>query len=68
MKNKNFKIVKVYPIEKRKDFFKYTIQLDGILAKDYKENEMYFDDKKQAKRVCTAKNKVNRLNKQFLNS
>jgi len=68
MKNTNFKIAKVYPIEGRKDFFKYTIQLNGILAKDYKGNEMHFDDLNHAKSVCNAKNKVNRINKDFLNT
>jgi len=65
---KNWKVIKVYPIENRKDFFKYTIQKEGILAKDFNKKEMYFDDLKHAKDVSRAKNKVQRINKQFLNS
>ncbi len=62
-----YKIIKVYPIKGRTDFFKYTIQKNGVLALDFKGKEMYFDDIKHAERVCSAKNKVTRINKKFLN-
>jgi len=63
MEAKKWKIKKVYPIIGRKDFFKYTIQSNGILAKDWNSKDMFFDDLKQAKVVCKAKNKVNKLEK-----
>ena len=61
MKAQKWKIKKVYPITGRKDFFKYTIQSNGILAKDWANKDMFFDDFEQAKVVCEAKNKVNRM-------
>ena len=61
MKAQKWKIKKVYPITGRKDFFKYTIQSNGILAKDWNSKDMFFDDLKQAKIVCKAKNKVSRM-------
>lgn len=66
MESKNIisRVKKVFPIEGRKDFFKYVIDENGQIAKDYKEKEMYFDDKSQAVLVCNARNKVrNKLNK-----
>jgi len=63
MEAKKWKIKKVYPIAGRKDFFKYTIQSNGILAKDWDSKDMFFDDLKQAKEVCKAKNIVERINK-----
>tara|TARA_R110000822_G_scaffold307285_1_gene434222 strand:- start:776 stop:976 length:201 start_codon:yes stop_codon:yes gene_type:complete len=65
---KNWKVVKVYPIENRTDFFKYTIQKNGVLALDFNKKEMYFDCLDHAKNVCKSKNKVQRINKEFLNS
>jgi len=61
MEDQKWKIKKVYPIAGRKDFFKYTIQSSGILAKDLNSKDMFFDDLKQAKVVCKAKNKVSRI-------
>lgn len=67
-------IKKVYPIEDRKDFYKYVIidegsifNDDAIVAKDFKGNEMYFDCITSAQRVCDARNRVKRINKNFLN-
>jgi len=69
-------VTKVYPIEGRKDFFKYTIlkkgesifNKDAKLHTDFQGKEMYFDDKEQADYVCKAINKVARINKDFINS
>lgn len=61
MEDQKWKIKKVYPLTGRKDFFKYTIQSNGILAKDLYDKDMFFDDLKQAKVVCKAKNKVDRM-------
>tara|TARA_R110000782_G_scaffold83880_1_gene163981 strand:+ start:1648 stop:1863 length:216 start_codon:yes stop_codon:yes gene_type:complete len=68
-------VKKVYPIEGRKDFFKYVIldnndifNKNAVIAKDFNKKEMYFDCKKQADRVCEARNKVKRINNEFLNS
>ena len=55
-----------YPIEGRKDFFKYTIIKTGEsrfndnaeLHTDSNGKEMYFQDKKQAQYVCDAINRV----------
>lgn len=60
---------KYYPIEGRKDFFKHTIIATGEslhndnarLHKDMKGEAMYFDCEIQAKRVCDAINRVERL-------
>jgi hypothetical protein len=60
---KKWKVVKVYPLENRKDFYKYTIQKNGVLALDFYKNEMYFDCVHQAKRVMKAKNKVEKIDK-----
>lgn len=59
-------IKKVFPIEGRKDFFKYTIlktgesffNKDAKLHKDMNDKEMYFDDKESAQYVCNAINKI----------
>jgi len=59
--NGQWKIVKVYPIEGRTDFYKYTIQSDGNLAKDFEGKEMFFENEEQAELVCKSKNKVNNL-------
>ena len=61
-------IKKVYPIEGRKDFYKYVIIENKQLCKDYRKKEMYFDCIEQAKMVCDARNRVKRINKQYLNS
>ena len=59
--NRQWKLVKVYPIEGRTDFAKYTIQKDGNLAKDFEGKQMFFDNVEQAELVCNSKNKANNL-------
>jgi len=62
-------IKKYYPIENRKDFYKYTIletgesvfNKDAKLHKDLKGQEMYFDSLERANEVCNAINKVESL-------
>lgn len=49
---------KYYPIEGRKDFYKWCIVTPEGIAKDYKGNEMYFDSLEQAKLVRKAIIKV----------
>lgn len=59
-----WKVIKVYPIESRTDFFKYTIQKDNILAKDFEKKEIFLDDKDHAQRIADAKNRIEtKLNK-----
>lgn len=61
-------VKKVYPIEGRKDFFKYIVTDDSIYndnAKpciDFEGKEMYFDSKERAQEIATARNKVRQLN------
>lgn len=45
---------KVYPIEGRLDFVKFVSIKDGEVAKDYKDEEMYWDNKEQADRITDA--------------
>lgn len=54
---------KHYPIEGRKDFYKWVIQTPKGLAKDFEGNVMYFDNfaLETAKDVLRAKRKVARL-------
>ena len=60
-------VKKVYPIEGRKDFFKYVVMDNGQIAKGFQGNRfdepMYFDSKVDADRVADARRKVIKLNK-----
>ena len=66
---------KYYPINGRKDFFKWTIVATGEsisnpnrkLHTDYKGEEMYFDDKERAKEVCLAINQTERFTPPTIN-
>jgi len=57
-------VKKVYPINGHKDFYKYIVTEDSPFnpnakpCKDYKGDEMYFDDINKAHRVARARNKV----------
>ena len=51
-------IKKYYPIENRRDFFKYYIKEGEEIKKDMFKREMYFDDISEAERVCKAINTV----------
>ena len=56
---------KYYPIEGRKDFYKWVIQTPEGLARDFKDEVMYFDpfNYAQAKLVMDARRSVSRLEK-----
>ena len=60
-------VKKVYPIKGRKDFYKYVVIDNGVIAKGWQGNsinvEMYFDSKVHAERVANARRKVRELNK-----
>lgn len=60
-------VKKVYPIQGRKDFFKYVVIDNGQIAKGFQGNKwdqpMYFDNKEDAERVANARRKVRQLNK-----
>jgi hypothetical protein len=62
-------VKKVYPIKGRKDFFKYVVMDNGVIAKGFQGNkfgvEMYFNDKEDAERVAVARRKVRKLDKDF---
>lgn len=60
---------KRYPIEGRKDFFKWVIVTPKGLAKDFEGKEMYFDpfQFELAKTVLKSIRKTARINNQFLN-
>lgn len=60
---------KYYPIEGRKDFYKWVIVTPTGLAKDWQGKEMYFDsfNLELAKTTLKAIRKVARTNKKFLN-
>ncbi len=66
-------IKRVYPIEGRKDFHKYVIIKTGEsgfndnakLHKDFNGEEMYFQDREQARYVCRAINRVESKNNQL---
>lgn len=62
-------VKKVYPIKGNKDFFKYVVMDNGVIAKGFQGNSfdkpMYFDSKAKAERVADARKKVQRLNKKF---
>lgn len=57
-------VKKVYPIEGRKDFFKFVVMDSGLIARGYSGNsndaEMYFDNKEDAQRVADARRQVRR--------
>ena len=57
------KVEKIYPLEGRTDFIKYVIKDNGVLATDFENKVMYFDEfnLEQAKRVCKAINKTKKL-------
>ena len=61
-------VEKVFPIKGRTDFFKYLIKDEGVIVKDFKGKEMYFDsfNLKQANLVCEAYSTVNDLNSSFI--
>ena len=62
-------IEKVYPIEGRKDFFKYVLKdKNGNIKKDYQGKEMYFDewDLDNAKSVKKSIETVNQLNDNWI--
>lgn len=60
---------KHYPIEGRKDFYKWVIVTPNGKAKDYKDEVMYFDefDFEHARKVLQAIKRTARLDKQTLN-
>lgn len=63
-------VKKVYPIKGRRDFFKYVVMDNGVIAKGFQGNSfdvvpMYFNNKVDAQRVANARKKVQRLNKEF---
>ena len=64
MRNQNVRpthyLEKYYPIENRKDFFKWVIVTPNGLAKDYQGEVMYFDEfnLENAKTVLKAIKKV----------
>jgi hypothetical protein len=57
-------VKKVYPIQGRKDFFKYMVTDQSIFDENAKPcidaagREMYFDDKKRANDIAKSRNKV----------
>jgi hypothetical protein len=59
-------VKKVYPIEGRKDFYKYVVMDNGHIAKGFQGNKfdepMYFMNKEDAQRVADARRKVRKLN------
>lgn len=59
---------KRYPIEGRKDFFKWVIVTPEGLAKDINGKEMYFDEFNfdLAKKVMFAKRHVAKLNQEYV--
>ena len=62
-------IEKVYPIQGRKDFFKYVLKdQHGNIHKDYKGEEMYFDEwaLDRAKEVKQSIETVNQLNDNWI--
>lgn len=61
-------VQKVFPIEDRKDFFKYVIMDNGAIHRDFEDKEMYFDSEERATEVCDSLNKVRELNKEFINN
>jgi hypothetical protein len=62
-------VKKVYPIKGRKDFFKYVVMDNGVIAKGFQGNSfdepMYFDSKEHADMVANARRKVQRLDKKW---
>ena len=63
LKNKKMiTIKKVYPIDGRKDFFKYVVMDNGVIAKGFQGNSfdqpMYFDNREDAARIANARKKV----------
>jgi hypothetical protein len=62
-------VKKVYPIKGRKDFFKYVVMDNGVIAKGFQGNKfdepMYFDNKEYAESVANARRKVQKLNKKW---
>lgn len=59
---------KRYPIEGRRDFFKWVIVTPNGLAKDFEGKEMYFDpfNFELAKSVMLANRRVARMNKNHM--
>jgi len=60
-------VKKVYPIKGRRDFFKYVVMDNGVIAKGFQGNSfnepMYFDSKERAEEVAGARRKVQKLTK-----
>ena len=62
-KYNNPRIEKIYPIEGRKDFFKFAVMEGDGIAKDMQGDEMVFMDFKEAQTIANASRRVNNKNR-----